>query len=152
VEVYLARHGEAVAGGADAARPLTARGREEIERVGRHAARLGFRVAEIRHSGLVRARETAAILATHLEPPRGVRETTGLRPDDDPWIAAAECETPDGPLLLVGHLPLLGRLAAALVTGDAEREVVRFRTGTIVRLTGGDRGWLVAALTGPEEA
>jgi phosphohistidine phosphatase len=109
-------------------------------------------VAEIRHSGLLRARETAEILAAHIMPARGVRETTGLRPDDDPWIVAAECEAPDGPLMLVGHLPLLGRVAAALVTGDPERDVVRFRTGTIVRLTRGDRGWLVAGLTGPEEA
>ncbi|MGH7265980.1 MAG: phosphohistidine phosphatase SixA [Candidatus Rokuibacteriota bacterium] len=152
MEVYLARHGEAVAGGVDAARPLSARGREEIQRVGRLAARLGFRVGEIRHSGLLRARETAEILAAHLQPAGGVRETTGLRPDDDPWIAAAESEAPEGPLMLVGHLPHLGRLAAALVTGDPERAVVRFRTGTIATLTRAGGGWLVAAVTGPEQA
>ena len=53
--------------------------------------------------------------------------------------------------MVVGHLPHLGRLAAALVTGDPAREVIRFGTGTIAALTRTDRGWLVRSVIGPEE-
>lgn len=150
MKVYLVRHGDAVAERVEVARPLSARGREEIERTARLAAQLRFQVVEIRHSGLLRARQTADILGAHIMPARGVRETTGLRPDDDPWIAAAECEAPGGPVMLVGHLPHLGRLAAALLTGGEGREVIRFGTGTIAGLVKTDNGWLLTALIGPD--
>jgi phosphohistidine phosphatase len=52
------------------------------------------------------------------------------------------------PLMLVGHLPFMARLAAHLVTGDAERSVLRFHQGGIVCLEREDDRWLVAwALT-----
>ncbi len=152
MQVYLARHGDAVAEATDATRPLSARGREEIERVGRLAAGLGIRVAEIRHSGLLRARQTAEILAGHLGAARAVRETPGLRPDDDPWIAAAGCEAPGEPVMLVGHLPHLGRVASALLVGDPGREIVRFGTGTIAGFAKHGSGWTVTCVIGPELA
>ncbi|MBI2469300.1 MAG: histidine phosphatase family protein [Candidatus Rokubacteria bacterium] len=77
---YLVRHGSArpaAPGAADAERPLDDRGREEVTRVARHAAALGLRVAEIRHSGFVRARESAEILAA--QDPSGCGHLPRLR-------------------------------------------------------------------------
>src|SRR3546814_4894246 len=83
---------------------------------------------------MYRARETAEILASHLAPRRGVHEAEGLAPDDDPQTACAAIEAARGPLMLVGHLPHLDRVASALILGSPAREVVRFRPGTMVRL------------------
>ena len=63
VRCYLVRHGAAAAGPDDRARPLTPEGRREIEVTAGALAARGVEVAEIRHSGLVRARETAEILS-----------------------------------------------------------------------------------------
>ncbi len=112
--LYLVRHGEARAGADDAARSLTEAGRAAVERLGRAAAERGLAVAAIRHSGLLRARQTAEILAARLAPPAGVRAAAGLAPDDDPEVARAECEDLTAPVLLVGHLPHLVRLEARL--------------------------------------
>jgi len=154
---YLVRHGSArpaAPGAVDAERPLDDRGREEVGRVGRHAAALGLRVAEIRHSGFVRARESAEILATHLHPARGVREARGLRPNDDPAAARAELEAGDG-LMLVGHLPHLGRLASLLLVGAPDREILRIPAGALVCLGYTEARWalewmLTPALVGTE--
>src|SRR5947209_346591 len=100
---YLVRHGEAAPGAEDRLRPLTERGREDVRRVARYAAALAVRVAEIRHSGLVRARETAEILADHLAPRPDVRPAEGLAPDDEPATAQAMLESAGAPLMLVGH-------------------------------------------------
>ncbi len=60
------------------------------------------------------------------------------------------------PLMLVGHLPFLSRLASLLLVGDPERALVRFRMGGIVCLTGepagagGTGGWMVAWMLIPE--
>ena len=141
--IYLVRHGEATPGQDDAARPLSDRGRSEIERLARLAAELALRPARIRHSGLVRARQTAEILATHLTPPGGVEATVGLGPEEDPERSAVDCELAPDSLMLVGHLPHLSRLATRLLLGDPRRGLIRFGTGTIVALVKGDGGFLV---------
>ena len=137
---YLVRHGTAAAGSDDRTRPLTPEGRAEIEATARALVARGAEVTEIRHSGLVRARETAEILGGILMPARGVRATTGLAPEDDPDVAAAELGLVASPLMLVGHLPHLARLTAALV-GGATLERIHFNPGTAVGLRRGPGGW-----------
>lgn len=142
---YLVRHGQArpaAPGTPDAARPLDDRGRDEITRVARRAAALGLRIAEIRHSGFVRARETAEILAAHLAPARGVREAAGLKPTDDPRELLAELEASES-LMLVGHMPHLGQLASTLLVGNPDRDVLRFPAGAIVCVTRDQGRWLL---------
>ncbi len=149
MRIYLVRHGEAKLESVDAARPLSERGRAEIERVAVLSARLGPAIAEIRHSGLLRARQTAEILAARLVPPPAVGPMEGLAPGDDPARAADACEAATEPLVLVGHLPHLGRLASALLIGHAGKELIRFDTGTLVCLAKGEGGWWVEWVLGP---
>jgi len=51
--------------------------------------------------------------------------------------------------MLVGHLPFLDRLTNLLVTGDAERSVVRFQMGGIVCLVREDQDWAVSWMVTP---
>jgi phosphohistidine phosphatase len=152
VQVYLVQHGEAKPEAQDPTRPLTDRGREEVQRVAQHAAALGLRIAEIRHSGKLRARQTAEILVGALSPLHGIREMDGLAPADDPGKATAEIESAREPLMLVGHLPHLSRLASLLLVGDPGREIIRFRNGAIVCLVQGEGRWLLQWVLTPEFA
>lgn len=131
---YLVRHGEAKSENEDPTRPLTDRGRADVTRVARHAAALGLNISEIRHSGKLRARQTAEILAEYLSPTRGITEMEGLAPGDHPGKVQAGIEAAREPVMLVGHLPHLGRLASALVVGDPTREIIDFQAGAIVCL------------------
>ncbi len=50
--------------------------------------------------------------------------------------------------MLVGHLPHMGKLAALLVTGDADQALVTFKPGGVVCLARDDEGrwslrWMV---------
>jgi len=152
VQVYLVQHGEAKPEAQDPTRPLTDRGREEVQRVAQHAAALGLRIAEIRHSGKLRARQTAEILVGALSPLHGIREMDGLAPADDPGKATAEIESAREPLMLVGHLPHLSRLASLLLVGDPGREIIRFRNGAIVCLVQAEGRWLLQWVLTPELA
>lgn len=131
---YLVRHGHAQSEIEDPARPLSDRGREEVTRVARHVRAMGLRVAEIRHSGKLRARQTAEILAEHLSPTGGNHDMEGLAPMDDPDKARASIEAAREPIMLVGHLPHLSRLASALILGDPAQEVLQFMAGAIACL------------------
>jgi phosphohistidine phosphatase len=132
--VYLVQHAEARKEEEDPNRDLTPEGRMAIEHVSHHLKRLNVQVKQIFHSGKTRARSTAEILAWHLKPPGGVSEAPGLAPLDDPEIWAEKIAPLEEDVLLVGHLPHLGRLAALLMTGDKEKQVVNFRMGGAVRL------------------
>lgn len=143
MDFFLVRHGEAKPEYEDPKRPLSDRGRREVEKVAHALYEKRVAVAEIVHSGKLRARQTAEIMARVLSPGRRVRKITGLAPDDDPVLAKAELEAADAPVMLVGHLPHLGRLAALLVTGDGERSVVEFSPASAVCLSRVDGGWKV---------
>jgi len=149
MDFFLVRHGEAKPEYEDPRRPLTVGGRARVEKVARAAAKK-IKIAEILHSDKLRAKETAEILAGVLSPARGVREISGLSPEDDPLIAKAEIETADQSLMMVGHLPHLNRLAALLLTGDSENTVVDFSPATMVCLSRGRGAWSVSWILGPE--
>jgi phosphohistidine phosphatase len=150
MNVYLVQHGLAASKEVDPTRPLTAQGRQEVEQVADFAARLGLEVGQIRHSGKTRAEQTAAILSEALSPPGGVVAVAGLAPKDDVVPVAEALARESQPVMLVGHLPFLARLAGLLVTGDPECSVVQFRNAGIVCLTQAEDRWLVAWILTPE--
>jgi len=150
MEIYLVRHGEAISALVEPTQPLGDRGRAEATHVARHAAAFKVQVAEIRHSTKLRAKQTAEILAAHLGPVRGVHEVNYLAPSADPGRAQDAVEKATEPLMLVGHLPHLARLASLLLVGDAHREIVRFRTAAMARLERTDRGWALSWILTPD--
>ena len=152
MELYLVQHGVAKPEQEDSARPLSDRGRTEVERVAHAAARLGLDVARISHSAKLRARQTAEILAAALRPAGGVREVANLAPNDDPSGAVRLIERLSESEMLVGHLPHLSRLASLLLVGDASRELIAFRMGGIVCLERDDSRWHVKWILTPELA
>jgi phosphohistidine phosphatase len=111
---YLVRHGEAVDVSVDRTRPLTRSGREDVERTAQAAAARAVQVETIYHSGILRAAQTAEIIAAGLGCGAVVLPMSGLQPEDDAHVAAAELAAAETPIMLVGHLPHLNRLAALL--------------------------------------
>ncbi|GIW42261.1 MAG: phosphohistidine phosphatase SixA [Candidatus Binatia bacterium] len=150
--LYLVQHGEATTERENPERPLTPRGRAEVEKVADFFARSSLvRPREILHSGKRRAAETAEIFARALSLEGAVRSREGLAPNDDPEPLARELgERPEESSMIVGHLPFLSRLASLLVAGRSEPPVVRFRMGGLVGLGREGAGWVVVALVTPE--
>ena len=150
MDCYLVQHGEATPEQDDPARPLTDRGRREVERVAEAAKRSGVEIAEIVHSGKLRAQQTAELLAAALSPVDGLRAVAGLAPMDDPAAAGALLDRAAAPAMLVGHLPHLSRLTSLLLVGDPAREVVSFRMGAVVCVTNEQGRWWVKWILTPE--
>jgi phosphohistidine phosphatase len=113
--------------------------------------RLHVQVRQIFHSDKTRAQSTAKVLARYLQPSAGVSEASGLVPLDDPEIWASRIAKMDEDILLVGHLPHLGRLATLLMGGDKEKSVINFQMGGVVRLRRMEAGqWAVDWMVVPE--
>jgi phosphohistidine phosphatase len=157
MDVYLMRHGEARPDGEDPQRPLTEAGRLAVERVARRLALDDPQLDGIYHSGILRARQTAEVLAAQLDARPPVHERSGLRPLDpvEPvarWLLEEASE--DAALALVGHLPFLEHLAAQLIVGDAARQVLMLPAAGLVKLVPkeGALGFAVAWVIAPEIA
>jgi phosphohistidine phosphatase len=142
MRVFLVRHGEACDALVDPARPLTATGRDEAERLAAWCAANGVAPQKIRHSGILRAAQTAEILGARLAPSSGVRAVRGLAPDDDPSQWADELAHEPATTMLVAHMPLLGELAALLV---GSRAPTSFATGSIACFERDGGGFRLAA-------
>jgi len=142
--IYLIQHGRSLSGESDPDPGLSPEGIADTERIAGVAAGYGVRIGLIRHSTKTRARETASIFASALHPERGIEEAAGLKPMDD-VVSFAENISPESNVMLVGHLPFMGRMASHLVTGSADIPVFSFQKSGIVCLDRepGSSTWLI---------
>ncbi|TMB08545.1 MAG: phosphohistidine phosphatase SixA [Deltaproteobacteria bacterium] len=140
IRVFLVRHGiaaDAAPGQPDESRPLTAKGRRRFRRTARAFARLGERVDKLITSPLVRAVQTAEILARALRQDEvGVLEELRSEVPPAKLFGALSQQIEDGEgVALVGHDPQMTKLVAALAQldgNDADR--IAFAKGGIVRI------------------
>jgi len=131
--LYLVQHGKSLPKDVDPDQGLSEEGVAETERIAEVAKNYRINVGQILHSVKTRARKTAGIFASALNPPDGVKEAEGLKPMDD-VAAFAAAINPDTHSMLVGHLPFMERMAAYLVTGSMDKPVFKFQNSGIVCL------------------
>jgi phosphohistidine phosphatase len=113
-------------------RRLTDEGVRNVQKVARFLRPLGLKLEIIWHSGKHRAQQTAEILAGAVSASEGVLQRNDLAPKDPVAPVKQAIEQSAGDLMIVGHLPFLGRLAALLVADNEETEIVAFRFGCVV--------------------
>ena len=147
--LYLVRHGEATSKERNSERPLTDSGAKEVEQIAAWFTSTKLPVDEIRHSGKLRAQQTAEIFAQHLGLPELPAETAGLNPNDNVQPVADLLSRETKSLMLVGHLPFMGRLVGSLVVGDPEQTVAHFDIAGVVVLQRADGRWSIACAISP---
>lgn len=144
MNLFLIRHADAEDTEPDGRRPLSKRGQRQVRRLARFLrGSEAFAPEEIWHSTLVRAQETAALVAVGTRLGVPLREVAGLSPGDDPQRIARRLEQCARSLALVGHEPHLSALASLLVTGVAEPVRFTMKKGATLALEGAGRHWVV---------
>jgi phosphohistidine phosphatase len=114
MELILWRHAEAADGVPDSERKLTAKGRKQAEKL---AAWLKGRLpddARILASPTMRTRQTAEAL----ERPFETHAAVGPAASRDAILKAAGWPDEGGTVVVVGHQPILGEVAAWLLAGE----------------------------------
>ncbi len=131
--VYLVQHGKYVSSDLDPEKSLSSEGINEVLRIAETAKSNGVQVSCIQHSGKKRARQTAEIMCSILNPGIDIEQRDGINPLDDVIPVARKIDSVAN-TMLVGHLPFMERLAAYLITGIAENPVFKFQNGGILCL------------------
>lgn len=141
MELYLIRHAHAVDGDGlrDDDRPLSRQGRQQALDVGGALAKQKVRLARVVTSPLVRAVETAELIAVALGFDGGLDVHDALRPDGG-WkqLVREILEGHDGaaPLAIVGHEPTIGHYLSKLL----QQKGLSLGKGAVVRLDWRDAG------------
>ena len=136
-ELYLVRHAIAAERGDewpdDSKRPLTEEGTSRFREVVAGLVWLGVSVDEVFTSPLVRARQTANLLAAGLEGRASVKTVDELAPGHEVPAVVAELakRVKRRRVAIVGHEPDLGELAAHLL---AAKRPLEFRKGGVCRI------------------
>ena len=151
MKLYLMQHGDALPEQVNPDRPLSVRGLEDVRRLAEFVKRSGIKVQRVHHSGKTRARETAEIVGARIASGVKIEATAGLNPNDsvEPW--AKEINNWQEDLLLVGHMPFMGRMAAYLLSGNGGSQFVAFEPGSMLCLERDESGhWAVAWMIRPD--
>jgi phosphohistidine phosphatase len=143
MELYILRHGKAEkkipAGGSDADRQLTSRGIKDVKKIAGWLRSSGILLDVIGTSPLVRAADTAEIIARDLQNPRRPEVWESLEPggDLDRLKKDIRASGSEGPVLIVGHEPMMSMLIGEMIAGQGNARVV-LRTGALAMI--GDIG------------
>ncbi|MBW1999762.1 MAG: phosphohistidine phosphatase SixA [Deltaproteobacteria bacterium] len=151
MKVLLMQHGKPVPEEENPERPLSGEGRREVNSVAGFLRKAGISIGLALHSGKTRARETAELVTSELNPALKPIEEKGLSPLDDVKEIAGKLGSMNEDVLICGHLPHLGKLASFLITGEESIPIVRFRQGGVLCLESGDgKEWMIAWMVVPE--
>ncbi len=151
MRIYLMQHGKPVSKEEDPDRPLSEQGKNDVERMADYLQKWGVSVEGVFHSGKTRARQTAEIMASRLNPGMEAQQKPGLSPLDDVSDTAKLLKDAEKDPLIAGHLPHLAKLTSLLIAGNESRPVVRFQQGGVVCLEKDEEGhWGIAWMLVPE--
>lgn len=138
MDVFLVRHAEAIDETLelrDPMRHLTAYGRDQAAALGDRLRWHDCTPTHIWTSPLVRAVQTAELLAVGLQTKVAIEVAPRLAPGEDARAIAAALKALAGDVILVGHEPGMSALATLLVGNDvgvlAKAEAVRIADGKL---------------------
>jgi len=132
--LYVVRHAiaeDAPAGGDDAARRLTPGGRRKMQAIVRGLRQLAVEPDVLLTSPLVRAVETARLIAAGLRRAAEPRELDALVPDAAPadTLKALRQRERSQQVMIVGHEPNLSSVLSLLLTGAVDGVPIDLKKG-----------------------
>ncbi len=149
MELYLVQHGIAVSEEVDPHKGISREGRLQTLRVLAFLCVKDFNVDVLWHSKKQRAVDTAYVIQDNIS----IKEVVArddLSPLSEIKDLPNEIIQLDKNLMIVGHLPFLGRLVSQLITGSDNYELVSFKHSGVVCLDYKDSKWRIKWIVAPD--
>jgi len=151
MKLYLVRHGQNNSVDRDPEKNLSEQGRKDVVKVAEFLKNAAVFTEDIYHSGKRRALQTAEILAGAVLLNGKIRAHDFLQPDDPVEKIAKEIEERNSDLMIVGHMPFLGKLVSFLFSGlERSDELIEFERGSVLCLERFSGKWQVKWMLVPD--
>jgi len=148
MRLFLIQHGISLPQEKDPERSLSSEGREQTQKTAQFLKAKNISFDCMWHSTKLRAIQTAQIILDHI-PCSEVKERNDLNPLDPVKGFPEEITSLNRDLMIVGHLPLLQRLASLLLSGSEDNPMISFKNSGVVCLEYVDN-WKVNWLVTPD--
>ncbi|MCW9012455.1 MAG: phosphohistidine phosphatase SixA [Gammaproteobacteria bacterium] len=151
MKLLLMQHGEALSRQDDINRPLSDKGKNDIQRMANFLGNANISIDRVIHSGKTRAEQTASIIASGLSGSCTIQQVDFINPNDDVDDFLNRLDPQVAGVMVVGHLPFLARLVAHLSVNDSSKSVVAYVPGSMVCLENNeDDEWEICWMIRPE--
>jgi phosphohistidine phosphatase len=151
MKLYLVQHGEACAKEDNPDRPLTEKGKADINRLAVFLRKGNIRASRVIHSGKLRAAQTVERLQKSVAPGVTIEISDKINPDDEVARFAELSFIWTEDTLMVGHLPFLAKLVSQLTLRDSTSLFSNFVPGTAICLERNNKNqWLLNWMVRPE--
>lgn len=144
------RHGDSIPAGNDDERPLSEQGIKDVKKLANFIAPYHLKIARILQSNKYRAQQTASLLLSGFTNPPSIESRAELDPMARVQLMVPEINSWSEDSLLVGHMPYMSKLAAELLLGDENKEIIVFKTATMVCLESTEHFWTIRWMLTPE--
>lgn len=141
MRLYLVQHADAVSKDTHPLRPLSEQGLKDAKNMAAFLRGAEVMVDEVVHSGKLRAEETANVLSKTVWLGRTPDTIDGIAPNDSTDHLMNTARTAGGDLMVVGHMPFLGSMAARCLSGAQDGVSVTFEPGSVLCLERLENGW-----------
>lgn len=132
MKYYFVQHGKSLPSDVDENRPLSPEGMVETIAIAKHLSKNKIHLSLIKHSGKLRAKQTADIIAYE----NGLDSTDkseGMKPNDDAVaFSNAVLSSNNDDVLYVGHLPQLQKAISYLLSKDETSNSIKFQNSAVV--------------------
>ena len=149
MKLYIMRHGQAAATAQLPEQTLTREGQAGIERLARMLGRQGIRVGQVFHSGKMRARQTAEIMAAQIAADVEPGIHPHIKPNSDPQQLVNDIDHWHEDTLVVSHLPFIPALLGLLTADAGGSYAITYEPGTIICLSRQNNGWQLEWVEAP---
>jgi phosphohistidine phosphatase len=154
MDLFVLRHGKAEQSSerADGKRVLTVDGKDEMRKIGKWMQQKKFRFDVIATSPLIRAYETAEIVARSLGQKERLAVWEELEPGGDPDALSYRASRygEDAAILVIGHEPMLSMLISRIISGHdtvslilAKGGLAKIRNFSFDKRPSGELQWLL---------
>jgi phosphohistidine phosphatase len=151
MRLYIVQHGDSLPKDVDPDRPLSDRGRADIQRLTKWLSSHNVQIVQILHSGKTRAKETAEILRPLLKSQSQIYEGQGLAPNDSPEAFLHQLIDSEIDTLVAGHMPFVARIVSQALTGAPDRQLVEFVPGSVAGIERSEgTSWRLFVFVRPE--
>lgn len=141
MRLYLVQHADAVSKDTHPLRPLSDKGLKDAIKMAAFLHGAAVLVDQVVHSGKLRAEETANVLSKTVWLGQTPEVFDGIEPKDSTDHLYNAALTAGGDLMVVGHMPFMGRMAARCLTGREDGAAVRFEPGSVLCLERQEDRW-----------
>lgn len=139
MKLYLVQHADAVGKDENPERPLSEKGLKDAIKMAAFLHDANVLVDEVAHSGKLRAEETANVLCKTVWLGQTAVKMDGLKPADPVDHLLNTALTSGGDLMVVGHMPFMGKMATKCLDGAT----VSFEPGAVLCLERSEDGWVL---------